>query len=79
MKPPAAADWLLTHLAPGHLGDDVLGDLHEEYARFAVEETSRFRARLWYWRQVLGTLIEYRMVRRRGGCLDGRMRCRSRT
>jgi hypothetical protein len=34
----------------------VLGDLHEEYVRFAVAERGSTRARLWYWTQVLALL-----------------------
>ncbi len=55
MKPPALADWLFTKLAPRHLRNDVLGDLHEEFRRFTLVESRWFRARLWYWRQVFGT------------------------
>ncbi len=65
MKPPALADWLFTKLAPPHIRRDVLGDLHEEFARFRNATDHPIRARLWYWRQVFGTLAEYRVVRGR--------------
>ncbi len=58
MKPPALADWIFTRLAPRHLRSDVLGDLHEEFRRFTLVESNVLRARLWYWRQVLGTLAQ---------------------
>ena len=63
MKPPALADWLFTKFAPHHLHSDVLGDLHEEFRRFTLVESNGVRARLWYWRQVLGTLAQYRGAR----------------
>ncbi len=63
MKPPALADWIFTRLAPRHLRSDVLGDLHEEFRRFTLVESNVLRARLWYWRQVLGTLAQYRVAR----------------
>ncbi len=58
MKPPVLADWIFTRLAPRHLRSDVLGDLHEEFRRFTLVESNVLRARLWYWRQVLGTLAQ---------------------
>lgn len=64
MKPPALADWLFTQLAPRHIRTDVLGDLHEEFEVFRSAGTGRLRAQAWYWRQVLGTLIQYRFARR---------------
>ncbi len=63
MKPPAIADWIFTKLAPRHLRNDILGDLHEEFRRFTLVEATWLRARLWYWRQVLGTLAQYRVAR----------------
>lgn len=45
MNPPRAAEWLLTHIAPGPLTDSLVGDLAEEF--------SRRQSRAWYWRQVL--------------------------
>lgn len=65
MKPPALANWLLAKLAPSHIRRDVLGDLHEEYVRFRNATQHPIRARLWYWRQVIGTIAEYRFARGR--------------
>jgi len=42
----------------------VLGDLHEEYVRYAVAERGSARARLWYWKQVLAVLSHYRSPQR---------------
>ena len=71
MKPPTLAEWLFTKLAPRHLRDDVLGDLHEEFRRFTLVEANWLRARLWYWRQVLGTLAQYRVARGSRKALGG--------
>ena len=65
MKPPTLADWLFNKFAPRYIRRDVLGDLHEEFRNVASSERSPFRARLWYWRQVLGTLVQYRVARGR--------------
>ena len=64
--PPRFADWILTRLAPRHIRGDVLGDLHEEYRRQTVTQLSRSKAQLWYWRQVIGTIVLYRSARRSG-------------
>ncbi len=64
MKPPVIADWLLRRLVPRHLQPDILGDLHEEYRRYALEYSGPLWARLWYWRQVLMSPIQYRLTRR---------------
>jgi len=60
LRPPSLADWLLILLAPRRIRDAVLGDLREEYSRYAVAERGPTRARLWYWKQVLGVLSHYR-------------------
>ena len=62
MKPPALADWLFIKLAPQHIRRDVLGDLHEEFARRNLVGSIPMRARLWYWHQVIGTLLQYRIA-----------------
>jgi hypothetical protein len=64
LKPPPLADWLLAHLAPRRIRDAVLGDLHEEYVRFAVAERGSTRARLWYWTQVIAVVALYRSPHR---------------
>ena len=46
---PRLADRLLVHLLPPSLAETVVGDLHEQY--------QRGRSRLWYWRQVLETVV----------------------
>ena len=60
MKPPPLADWLFCVLAPPQIRDVVLGDLHEEYAKYTVAELGTARARMWYWKQVMAVLCRYR-------------------
>ncbi len=43
--PPAAATWLLEHLARGPRKEALIGDLQEEFGRG--------RSAAWYWRQAL--------------------------
>jgi predicted permease len=62
---PAVPRWLLTRALPGGHRQHWLGDLAEEYHAHVVPERGRFRARLWYWRQALGSLPS--AVRRRAG------------
>lgn len=64
MRPPPLAEWLLSRFAPRRIRDAVLGDLREEYARYAVTERGPRRAWLWYWKQVLAVLSHYRSPRR---------------
>ena len=52
-RPPALARWLLVRILPGGDGMLAAGDLEEEYVTFVVPERGRWRADLWYWRQVL--------------------------
>ncbi len=61
MRPPPLAHWLLSQLVPRRIRDAVLGDLHEEYVRFAISERGSTRARLWYWTQVL-VLLRDRVI-----------------
>ena len=65
MQPPPLAVWLFNKLAPAHIRRDILGDLQEEYVRYRNAGDHPIRARLWYWRQVLGTIAEYRFARGR--------------
>ncbi|MBC7892320.1 MAG: ABC transporter permease, partial [Sphingobacteriaceae bacterium] len=55
MTPPRAADRLLALFCAPHLLEAVQGDLHEEFAG-QVERIGERKARLWYWREVLGFL-----------------------
>ncbi len=71
MKPHWLADWLLRLLTPRHLRSDVLGDLHEEFQRYELGSVGPWRARLWYWRQVLNVPIHYPIARRRLGGKGG--------
>ena len=65
MKPPAVACWLFRRLAPERIAEDVLGDLGEEYRRYKHAEVGPLRARLWYWHQIVATLIAFHTKYRR--------------
>ncbi len=51
--PPRAAAWLLARLLPGDLREPFLGDLDECYRASLAGGMSRWRARLWYWRETI--------------------------
>jgi putative ABC transport system permease protein len=52
---PSLAAGLLRRLLPHAEREEVLGGLAEEYAEWAAEQ-GRVSARLWLWRQVLGSV-----------------------
>jgi hypothetical protein len=58
--PPSLAVWLLGCLGPRRSREGMLGDLHEEYVHFVLEERGPTWAKLWYWSQVLAVLLRYR-------------------
>src|ERR1051326_2066080 len=60
-QPPAIATWLLRHLGCSPNNDAVIGDLAERY--------HKRRSRMWYWRQVLITVIsqQWNQITRLGG------------
>lgn len=53
---PSIARWLLTTVLPHGHRRHWLGDLAEEFHSYVVPERGRMRARVWYWRQALGSL-----------------------
>ena len=53
LAPPSFLDRFLLFLLPPHDRDAVSGDLYEEFIEVKVSELGRFRAYLWYMRQVL--------------------------
>jgi len=53
---PAVARWLLASVLPHGHRRHWLGDLAEEFQSYVVPERGRLRARIWYWRQTLGSL-----------------------
>jgi hypothetical protein len=55
-KPPETAEWLLLFLLPDKVSDNVSGDLSEIFSAIIVPSRGIFRARLWYWRQVVCSL-----------------------
>ena len=52
-KKPRWAEATLHIVLPARDRESVAGDLLEEYREAVLPEQGRFRARLWYWRQVL--------------------------
>jgi len=53
-NPPVLPQTLLHLLVPVERRESIVGDLLEEYRDSRVPSTGRFRANLWYWKQVFG-------------------------
>jgi len=58
VTPPTMATWVLEHL--------VLGDRNEALEGDLLEEFQRRRSATWYWRQVLGAVLNFSNVLRAG-------------
>lgn len=58
MTPPTAATWILKHLLLGEGNEALEGDLLEEF--------QRGRSASWYWRQVLGAILDFSNLVRAG-------------
>jgi hypothetical protein len=56
--PPTLATWMLKHL--------VLGDRNEALEGDLLEEFQRRRSASWYWRQVIGAILDHSNVMRAG-------------
>jgi hypothetical protein len=52
-RPPEIAERLLLSLLPEQVRDNVSGDLSEIFSVTIVPSCGVFRAKLWYWRQVV--------------------------
>jgi len=52
-KPPEIAQRLLRFLLPDQLRDNISGDLTEIFTAVIVPSCGVFRAKVWYWRQVV--------------------------
>ena len=48
--PPRPARWILERTLPAEVRDEIIGDLHEMFAR-RQESNGEASARFWYWRQ----------------------------
>jgi hypothetical protein len=57
VQPPRLAMWLLTLFALDDAAEHILGDLLEEFTRYASKSGVPF-ARRWYWRQTLKTILQ---------------------
>ncbi len=55
-KPPEAAERLLQFLLPDQVRENVSGDLLEIFKAIIVPSCGIFRAKLWYWRQVVSSM-----------------------
>ncbi|MGA0560348.1 FtsX-like permease family protein [Larkinella sp. VNQ87] len=64
MKPPRLADRLLALFCSSDRLEEVLGDLHEEFA-YQVSRVGERRARLRYWRDVLGFFRPFAVKRKK--------------
>jgi hypothetical protein len=51
-KPPRSGEWLLLFVLPNEIAECVSGDLAEIFETVILPASGRFRAGLWYWRQV---------------------------
>lgn len=51
-KPPRFAQWLMGHILHDEKWKTPLGDF-EEYYNYECKERGVFKARLWYWGQIL--------------------------
>ena len=56
VEPPRLAEWLLRRMLPDDAGESVGGDLEEIFQSRIVPGAGRFRAAVWYWRQVFFSL-----------------------
>jgi predicted permease len=65
MSPPRLPRALLALILPADVRDAVLADLDEEYVRHVRPSAARSRARVWYWRQALGSVPAAMRMRRR--------------
>lgn len=57
MSSPRVARWLLRVCLPASARHAATNDLDEEFRRFVRPARGNARARLWYWRQVLASVI----------------------
>jgi len=55
-EPPSSAKFILL-LIPRNYREHLVGDLEEEYTTIVVPEYGLRKARLWYWVQVLCSLL----------------------
>lgn len=62
-KPPRSADRLLQLFCAPHRREEILGDLHEEFA-YQIERISERRARWRYWWDVLGFIKPFAIKRK---------------
>ncbi|HSC29340.1 MAG TPA: ABC transporter permease, partial [Vicinamibacterales bacterium] len=58
-QPPPVAGWLLWRLLPRGDREFIVGDLVEEF-RERAGRAGRIRARCWFWRQTVSTLLRRR-------------------
>ena len=72
---PRIARALLSLLIPADERTAVLRDIDEEFAEHVIPARGARRARVWYWRQVIGSIRPaLAMRRRRSGLIEGSVR-----
>jgi hypothetical protein len=73
-QPPEIAQRLLRFLLPDQLRDNVSGDLSEIFTAVIVPGCGIFRARIWYWRQVVCSMrYFFRFSKRAQAAAKGRI------
>jgi hypothetical protein len=72
-KPPRLADWLLSFFAPEPIRSNICGDLLEIFNSIIVPDRGVFKAKLWYWRQVAGSMRLPFRVRKRSRLILGHL------
>ncbi|MFC1563979.1 ABC transporter permease [candidate division KSB1 bacterium] len=69
LKPPLIARWLLKRMSYYDNRHSIYGDFEETYRKIA-DDKGTFRAKCWYWLQVLRSLPEYsKLVLFKGGIM----------
>jgi hypothetical protein len=63
VNPPRLADRALLLLVRRGLAEDVIGDLHEEYTLFKLDELGPSAASFWYWQQAFAVLWRFGRIR----------------
>ncbi|MGH9160464.1 MAG: ADOP family duplicated permease [Vicinamibacteraceae bacterium] len=63
MKPPSLARWVLTRTLTGAARSAIIGDLDEEFTTSVLPRLGPRRARRWYWRQAIRSVMDHRLER----------------
>jgi hypothetical protein len=58
--------WLLQHLLPNKIKDDISGDLEEEYTKYILPEQGMLKSNVWLFKQTFLTCSRYVFTYSRG-------------